>query len=91
MVKSKGLVFKGFYSFNALVENAPYLVKWNAKEALSWLEEARMLVETEIQEKSYNKAVERVNNFLDSYEKKSYYDKKEVWGIYPSDRAIPYF
>jgi len=50
-----------------------------------------MLVETEIQEKSYNKAVEQVNNFLDSYEKKSYYDKKEVWGIYPSDRAIPYF
>ena len=89
MVKSKTSMFKGYYSFNSLIENVYYLAKWNPKEAMSWLDEARSLINSEIRLERYNKVVEQVNYFLDQFEKKPYYDKKEVWGAFLEERA-PY-
>jgi len=87
MVKNKTTMFKGIYSFNSLIENVYYLAKWNPKEAMSWLDEARSMITSEIKLERYNKVVDQINYYLDQFEKKSYYDKKEVWGAYPPERA----
>jgi len=88
MVKAKGQIFRGYYPLNTLLENVGYLVKWNPREAMIWMEEARAMVETEKDSEKYNKKVDQVNQFLDSLEKKHYYDKKDFWGAYSPERAV---
>lgn len=89
MAKSSGFgVFKGYYSLDSILTNVYYLAKWNPKEALNWLEEARYEVVNEMQANRYNKVVDQINTFLDSVEKKAYYDKKVLWGAHAPDRAV---
>jgi len=46
------------------------------------------MITSEIKLERYNKVVDQINYYLDQFEKKSYYDKKEVWGAYPPERAV---
>ena len=41
-----------------------------------------------MQANRYNKVVDQINTFLDSVEKKVYYDKKVLWGAHAPDRAV---
>lgn len=93
MVKQnkKSLMFRGYYSFDSLMTNVYYLAKWNPREAMVWMEEAKYFIEGEWMETRYNKVVDQINSFLDSLEKKSYYDKKEFWQGYPPERATYHY
>lgn len=91
MVKGKGQVLRGYYPLPTLLENVYYLAKWNPREAILWMDEARSMIETEKDSENYNKRVDQINELLDSLEKKRYYNKKEFWGGYAPERAVYHF
>ena len=69
-----------------LITDTSYLVKWNAPLAMSWMNDiaGRLTSYTEIE--AYNRAVFRINSFLDNLEHMRYYNRKETWGQIPPTR-----
>ena len=62
------------------LQDAKYVIKWNAPLALAWMHEALARLQTGQEVRAYNTSVRAINGYLDSLERTSYYDKTEVWG-----------
>ena len=62
------------------IQDAKYVIKWNAPLALAWMNEAMARLQTGHEVKAYNTSVRAINSYLDTLERQCYYDKTEVWG-----------
>lgn len=71
-------------SFHRLVNDAASMCRWNPSEAMKWFDSARARAVNPLDIASYNLAVRRACETLDSIEKSRYYTKEyheEFWGV----------
>ena len=71
-------------SFSRLVTDAANMCRWNPSESMRWFSFARNRALMPLDVKSYNTAVRRACETLDSIEKSRYYTKEyqeDFWGV----------
>ena len=72
----------GLWDERQTIRECQNLVRWNAPLAIQYMELAagRVCMMSSLVVREYNKAVQKINEYLDILERQRFYNKQEVWG-----------
>tara|TARA_R110000868_G_scaffold119724_1_gene317664 strand:- start:1200 stop:1499 length:300 start_codon:yes stop_codon:yes gene_type:complete len=68
------------WSITQYLIECPNIVRWNPPLAVDWMAIVSNRIQTFEEMEKYDKSAIRMNEYLDSLETMSYYDKEAVWG-----------